>query len=47
MKEEIEYLKDLCMENIRELADVKEILFERTQILNNHAIDYPDDDIEF
>lgn len=47
MKEEIEYLKDLCMENIRELADVKEILFERTQILNNYDIEYPDDDIEF
>lgn len=47
IQEEIEYLKDLYIENMRELSDVKEILFERTQILDRYEIEYPNEEIEF
>ncbi len=47
MQEEIKYLKDLCIENMRELSDVKEVLLERTQILDHYEIEYPNDEIDF
>jgi len=47
MQEQINNLKSIVIENMNELSKLRETMFERTQLLDDHGIEYPNNEIDF